>query len=449
MSQQEAMDGAIRHLVKNYSPQGNRVGWLMLASILVEAWDFNVFALVFIFIRDDLSPNPLLLGLAGAATQGGAFVGAILGGWLTDKLGRRVMFLASMVMFIVLGLAQSFVMSVGALVLVRFVLGIPLGSDITTGYTYIMEYLPKGRREVMGNRWQFMFAVGQVIALVVVSVLLAAGMPHVWLWRVMLGLGAVPALIILVLRRDLPETAMWLIRQGRLREAKVISRRMYNDDLDMLPDADVVVTRPSPLAFLADLRKDPVRWRATLYGWTACFDQGGEFSTFAFYIPVLFVMVGVSTPLGTSLILICVYLFGAVGGWIAPAVLPKIGHRGVGMAGFGTVLASLVVAAGALYTGHSFILPFAAAAMLWGHYTAASNCMTIPTMVAKPEYRGTAGGFSYMIAKLPLFLGIFLFPSLFAAIGQANATLFVCIFPLTGLLAAKLLLPEVYGFDRD
>ena len=61
--------------------------------------------------------------------------------------------------------------------------------------------------------------------------------------------------------------------------------------------------------------------------------------------------------------------------------------------------------------------------MLWGHYWDASNCMTIPTVVAKPEYRGTASGFAYMFVKLPSFLAIFLFPSLFAAIGQASATL--------------------------
>lgn len=47
------------------------------------------------------------------------------------------------------------------------------------------------------------------------------------------------------------------------------------------------------------------------------------------------------------------------------------------------------------------------------------------------------------------FLAIFLFPSLFAAIGQANATLFVAIFPLIGLLAAIFILPEVYGYEHD
>jgi hypothetical protein len=113
------------------------------------------------------------------------------------------------------------------------------------------------------------------------------------------------------------------------------------------------------------------------------------------------------------------------------------------------VFVSLLVAAWALYVDKPYILPFAAAAMLWGHYWDASNVMTIPSMVARAKYRGTASGFAYMFVKLPAFFAIFLFPSLFAAIGQANATLFVAIFPLIGLLAAIFILPEVYGYEHD
>ncbi len=60
------------------------------------------------------------------------------------------------------------------LVVVRLFLGVPLGSDISNGYTYIMESMPKGVREVMGNRWQFMFAVGEVLTLAVIAVFIVA-----------------------------------------------------------------------------------------------------------------------------------------------------------------------------------------------------------------------------------------------------------------------------------
>jgi MFS family permease len=447
--QQTIMNDAVRYLVSKYNPQGNRVGWLMMSSILVEAWDLYSIAFVLVFIRDQYHPDPLLLGLAAAGTQGGALIGALLGGWLSDKIGRRVMFLATMIMFIIVALTQAFVTSVGWLVVVRFILGIPLGSDISTGYTYIMESMPKGKREVMGNRWQFMFAIGEVMTLAVIAVFLIAEIDHELVWRITLGLGAVPALVILVMRHDLPETAVWLIRQGRFKEAKQVSMQMFGDRLEMLPDQDVAVAKPRPSAFLADIRKDPIRWRATLYGWIACFAQASEFSTFAFYLPVLFVMVGVSSVLGTDLVTMLLFIIAAISGWVGPLLTPRIGHRGISIAGFAIVLVSLLVAAGALYTGKTVILPFAAAAMLWGHYWDASNCMTIPTLVAKPEYRGTASGFAYMFVKLPSFLAIFLFPSLFAAIGQANATLFVAIFPLIGLLAAIFILPEVYGYEHD
>lgn len=443
------MDSAVRHLVAKYNPKGNRIGWLMMASILVEAWDLYSIAFVLIFIREQFHPNALLLGLAAAGTQGGAVVGALAGGWLTDKIGRRVMFLSTMIMFIIFALAQAFVPNVAWLAIIRLILGIPLGSDISNGYTYIMDSMPKGEREVMGNRWQFMFAIGQVITLGIVTIFIVSNMSHELIWRVTLGLGAVPAAIILLLRHDLPETAVWLVRRGRFHEAKQVAERMFEDRLDMLPDQDVAVPQPRATEFLADTRRDPIRWRATLFGWIACLAQSGEFSTFAFYIPTLFVMVGVSSVLGTTLVTMALYVVAAVSGWVGPMITPRIGHRGISIWGFGIVFVSLLVAAGALYTGTTILLPFAAAAMLWGHYWDASNCMTIPSVVARPQYRGTAAGFAYMFVKLPAFLSIFLFPSLFAAIGQANATLFVTIFPLIGLAAAIFILPEVYGYEQD
>jgi hypothetical protein len=64
-----------------------------------------------------------------------------------------------------------------------------------------------------------------------------------------------------------------------VREAKKVAASLYGDSLDMLPDEDVEIPRPRPTAFLADIRQDPIRWRATLFGWIACFAQSAEFST--------------------------------------------------------------------------------------------------------------------------------------------------------------------------
>ena len=68
------MDRAVSYLITNYNPKGHRIGWLMMASILVEAWDLYSIAFVLIFIRNIFHPSPALLGLAAAGTQGGAII---------------------------------------------------------------------------------------------------------------------------------------------------------------------------------------------------------------------------------------------------------------------------------------------------------------------------------------------------------------------------------------
>jgi hypothetical protein len=224
---------------------------------------------------------------------------------------------------------------------------------------------------------------------------------------------------------------------------------MYNDSLDMLPDTDITVRKPRVTEFLADLRKDPIRWRAAIYSWVSFLCCGGEFSTFGFYIPVIFMMVGVSSLVGTSLTTGMIWFIAGIAAWVGPAVLPRLGHRGIGITGFATVIVGLSIAATALYTKHPYLLPIAAAIMMWGHTWAVTNPLTIATVVSRAQYRGTVAGVTYVFNKVAVFMGIFLFPSVFAAIGQANATLLVILFPVTALLTAIFVFQEVYGFQLD
>jgi MFS family permease len=439
-------DRATAHLIQKYTPAGNRVGWMMIASIFVEAWDLYAISFLLVFLNAQYHPSPLLLGLASAGTQAGAIVGALLGGWLMDRVGRRVMFLGTMVMFIVFAVAQAFAPNMETLAVLRLLLGIPLGADIAVGYTYIMESLPAGRREQMGNRWQAMFAIGEVASILVVTAMYVAGIAPDVLWRIALGLGAVPALVLLVLRLDLPETAIWLLQKGRFREAKQVTRAMYGDSLDFLPDADVAMPTGSFREFIRETFADRIKRRATVFGWIASWAQALEFSTFAFYLPILFVLVGVSGILTTNLLTFGIYCVAIVSGLVGPLIVHRIGQRRLSIYGFGIVLISLLVAGAAIATNTLWLVPIAAAAMLWGHYWDAENVMTIPSMVAAARYRGVASGFSYIHTKLPQFLGIFLFPAFFASIGAANATFLTAIFPVIGLLAAIFVLPEVYGY---
>ncbi len=440
---------AVDSVVEKHSPRGNRIGWLMIASIFVEAWDLYSISFILIFLQKIFHPSSWLLGLTAAAVQAGAVIGAIVGGWLTDRLGRRTVFLGTMLMFFVVGLAQAFAPNMEVLAVLRFILGIPLGMDIANGYTYIMESVQRGRRDIMGNRWQFVFAVGEVLSIAAVLLLLVVHIPYGPMWRIMLGLSGVWALILFFLRRSLPETVIWLIQRGRFREAKRTAQEMYGDSLPMLPNHDVEVPPVHVSEFLREIHQDRTRWRATLFGWIAGFMQSSEFSTFGFYLPVLFVLLGVSNVQTTDLITLLIYLVAVVSGWVGPMLVPKIGQRKLSIYGFAIVLVALIAAAIAIFTKALVVLPIAAAVMLWGHYWDAENVMTIPSMVAPARYRGTASGFSYIFVKIPGFLSTFLYPRFFDAIGKGGATLFTAIFPLVGLLAAIFVLPEVYRFKGE
>jgi MFS family permease len=443
---QALADRATAYLLERHSPSGARIGWMMIASIFIEAWDLYTISFLLIFLTAQYHPSALLLGLASAGTQAGAIVGALVGGWLMDRLGRRVMFLGTMVMFIVFALAQAFAPNMEALAIVRLLLGIPLGADIAVGYTYIMESLPVGKREAMGNRWQAMFAIGEVAAILAVTAMYLAGIAPDLLWRVALGLGAVPAIVLLMLRFGIPETPIWLIQKGRFNEARAVVRSMYGEDLNMLPDTDVPMPTGRFVDFFRDVWSDPIRRRATLFGWIASWAEALEFSTFGFYLPILFVLLGVSGILATNVLTLGIYCVAIVSGLVGPQLVHRIGQRKLSLYGFAIVLVSLLVAGFAISTNLLWLVPVAAAAMLWGHYWDAENVMTIPSMVAAPRYRGVASGFSYIHVKLPSFLGIFLFPAFFGSIGAANATFFTAIFPLVGLLAAAFVLPEVDGY---
>ena len=441
----------IRLLNKPGTVSSGRGGWMMISTILIEAWDLYAISFLLIFIKQEYNPTPSQLGLATAAVQGGALIGALLGGLVADRLGRKRVFILTMVLFIVLAIAQGFSQNIWDLIIIRFLIGIPLGSDIANGYAYIMESMAKGARETMGSRWQFMFGLGEVVAIVVITLMYLTGMGHGALWRIGLALGALPALVLLLARLDLPETPLSLLHRGKFREAKATSLRLFDDPLEMLPDEDVRLEKPKVGDFLKVMWADPVKKRATIFGWISNACQGAEFTAFAFYLPVILVVAGVGVSssgnvTGTNLVTAGIYVVATISGFVAPLMLSRIGHRGVAMWGFGLAFVGLVVGAFALHYNWKVVVVLAACVLMWGHYWDASNGMTINSMVAPPRFKATASGFAYVFVKAASFFGAYIFPVMTAAWGSFGATLAVSVLSAIGFLAAKFILPEMWGY---
>jgi MFS family permease len=440
-----------RLLNKPGTASSTQGGWMMIATILIEAWDLYAIAFVLIFLKTDFNPTPAQLGLVTAAVQGGALVGALLGGVFADRFGRKKVFIGTMVLFIVLALAQAFARNIWDLIILRLLIGIPLGSDISNGYAYIMESMPKGKREQMGSRWQFMFGLGEVFSIVVITLMYAMGMDHSLLWRIALALGAVPAAVLLLGRLNLPETPLSLLQRGQFMKAKEVSKQLFDDPLDMLPNQDQKLEKPRLGDFLQVIWADPVKRRATIFAWISNACQGAEFTAWGFYLPVILVLSGVGVSgsgdiTGTNLVTALIFCLATVSGYVAPLMLPKIGHRGVAMWGFGLAFFGLILGGFAIQNDWKVLIVVGACILMWGHYWDASNGMTIASMVAPTRFRATAAGFGYVFVKAAAFFGAFVFPLVNDWLGKAGATFAVSILSLIGFLAAKFILPEVYGY---
>ena len=121
----------------------------------------------------------------------------------------------------------------------------------------------------------------------------AIGMDNSLLWRVALALGAVPAAILLFGRLNLPETPLSLLQRGQFVRAKEVSKQLFNDSLDMLPNQDQKLEKPRLADFLQVIWADPIKKRATIFAWISNACQGAEFTAWAFYLPVILVLSGV------------------------------------------------------------------------------------------------------------------------------------------------------------
>jgi hypothetical protein len=242
---------------------------------------------------------------------------------------------------------------------------------------------------------------------------------------------------------------MWLVAKGRFSEAKSVSRENYGDNLDMLPDVDAALPPVRMRDLFPALRRDSFSWRASVFGWISCVTQSTEFSTFAFFIPLFLLLLHVSGAVQTNLLTLGIYVVAMISGAVGPWITPRIGLRKLSSYGYALSLIGLMAAGVGLLEKINWLVPVGAIIFLWGHYWDAEPVMTIPSVVAPPEYRGAASGFAYMFVKLPSFASIYLFPMLFTAIGEGDSTLLIGVFPAIGLLASLFLLPEVLGSRSD
>ena len=182
-------------------------------------------------------------GLISIANLGQA-VGAFGFGWLAEKIGRVPAARMTIALYAVMAFACAFTTSYDQLFWCRFVEGIGLGGEIPIASTYISEILRAQRRGGSFLGYQMIFPIGLLGA----GVAGAFVVPR-WGWQWMFILGAVPAVLALILRRYCPESPRWLASKGRLREADTvlteIERIVSRDGARPLPPPATITTEPA------------------------------------------------------------------------------------------------------------------------------------------------------------------------------------------------------------
>ncbi|GAE67561.1 hypothetical protein JCM18909_629 [Cutibacterium acnes JCM 18909] len=155
----------------------------------LDGFDLGVISVVILHINHDLELTPAMEGLVGAASLLGIFIGAPLFGFLTDKFGRRRMFLVDIIAFIVIGVGQAFAMGGVSLGILRFLLGMAIGAEYSIGAPMLSEFVPARER---GSKLAFLelcWRIGFLIAVLLGYALLWSGVS----WKVILATSVIPA----------------------------------------------------------------------------------------------------------------------------------------------------------------------------------------------------------------------------------------------------------------
>jgi len=198
-----------------------RVWFLSAMGVFLDGFDLFIIGVALPLIQREFSPSPFMTGLIGASAVLRSIAGGTLGGWFTDHYGRKALYLVDLAFFIIFGLLSAVSWSVWSLIAFRFLLGIGVGVDYPICASYVSEFMPsRVRGKMLIGAFSFQ-AVGMLSG-ALAGVIVLNTIPGSEAWRWMLGLGVIPAVIVLALRTTVPESPRWLIEKGRFEKAAEI-----------------------------------------------------------------------------------------------------------------------------------------------------------------------------------------------------------------------------------
>ncbi|KER70014.1 major facilitator transporter [Burkholderia cepacia] len=186
---------------------------------LLFGYDTGVINGAITYMQRDLALTPLLEGMVASFLLLGAATGAVFGGRFADSGGRRKNILMLAILFLVGALACAAAPNVPALIASRFVLGLAVGGASVSVPTYLAEIAPAERRGQIVTRNELMIVIGQLLAFACNAVIGSTWGADHGVWRWMLVVATLPAVLLWFGMLSMPESPRWLASKGRMTDA--------------------------------------------------------------------------------------------------------------------------------------------------------------------------------------------------------------------------------------
>ncbi len=412
-----------------------KIWWLSAMGIFLDGFDLFIIGVALPLIMKTFPTSPYIVGLIGAAAVLGAVVGASVGGTLSDRWGRKALYMLDLVVFIILSLFSAFSWNVVSLITFRFLLGIGIGADYPICASYISAFMPartRGRMLIGAFSFQALgMAAGAAVGLVILKIF-----PSFGAWRFMLAFGALPAIVVILLRMSVPESARWYLLHGKHAEAAEVIKKL-------------VPSRGSEIHKLAaEAHKLPDEFKVEKSNYRDLFNKKFIKRTTLAVVPwflmdIITYAVGIFTPIilaamafsGEGLGTIAsdfkategamfLDIFLVVGFLLNIMLIDKWGRIKLQLFGFGGMILGLLVLAASTVanagnTGN-LILVFSGFIIFNILMNMGPNATTfiIPAELYPTNMRGSGHGFAAAVAKLGAALGIFMLPVVKASVGM-------------------------------
>ncbi len=411
-------------------------------GFFTDAYDLFVIATVATLVKTQWHLSTTQTSWVTGSAILAAFVGALVFGRIADVLGRKTIYITVAVIMIAGALASALATGVVFLIISRFVLGLGIGGDYPVSAVLMSEYANRKDRGRLVGLVFSMQALGLIVGPLVAMVLLASGISHELTWRILLGLGALPAAAVVYLRAKMPESPRFQARvQGRAAQAASQLQVFAEGVIDTRHGSTDSIRRMGLSQFLTN--RTMLKLVLGTAGTWFLFDYAYYGNTLS--LPSILKDVSPRASLESKLLwtLLLFVVFALPGYLLAVARMDRIGHRRLQIIGF-AVMAACFVALGAVPALTSSVGPFLTIfglSYFFIQFGPNTTTFVLPSEVFPVSMRTTGHGIAAGIGKLGAFVGVFLVPQLQNNVGLRGMLVVAGAAAVLGLVLS-FILPE-------